>query len=104
MALREQRPPEEGAQGGRALWEACVHCGFCLPACPTYQETGLEELSPRGRVYLLRAAAEGRIGPDDAALLEPVDSCLDCRACEVVCPSGVRVGALIEEARATLRP
>ncbi|MDI3298565.1 MAG: (Fe-S)-binding protein [Bacillota bacterium] len=104
MAVSEQRQPVEPAGGGRAPWEACVHCGFCLPACPTYQETGLEELSPRGRVYLLRAAAEGRIGPDDPALTEPVDTCLDCRACEVVCPSGVRVGALIEEARSAIRP
>ncbi|MDI3318005.1 MAG: (Fe-S)-binding protein [Bacillota bacterium] len=101
MALSEAGavPERSDGAGKPELWEACVHCGFCLPACPTYQETGLEELSPRGRVYLVRAAAEGRLSRRDAAWLEPVDTCLDCRACEVVCPSGVRVGALIEQAR-----
>ncbi|MBX6394361.1 MAG: (Fe-S)-binding protein [Alicyclobacillaceae bacterium] len=79
-------------------YSVCVHCGLCLEACPTYQELGIENQSPRGRVYLIRAASEGRI-PLDEAFIDPVFRCLDCRACESVCPSGVQVGALIEEAR-----
>ena len=84
---------------GRDLYDVCVHCGFCLPACPTYQETGLEELSPRGRVFLIRAAGEGLLDFRDPALRVPVETCLDCRACEVVCPSGVQVGLLVERTR-----
>jgi len=79
-------------------YSVCVHCGFCLEVCPTYQQLGDENESPRGRVYLIKAAAEGRL-PMDEALIDPVFNCLDCRACETVCPSGVQVGALIEEAR-----
>lgn len=79
-------------------YSVCVHCGFCLEVCPTYQELSDENQSPRGRVYLIREAAEGRM-PYDAAVIDPIFTCLDCRACETVCPSGVQVGALIEEAR-----
>jgi glycolate oxidase iron-sulfur subunit len=79
-------------------YSACVHCGFCLEVCPTYQELGDENESPRGRVYLIQQAAEGAL-PLDEAVIEPVFNCLDCRACETVCPSGVEVGALIELAR-----
>lgn len=79
-------------------YSVCVHCGFCLEVCPTYQQLGNENESPRGRVYLIKAAAEGHLPMDDA-LINPVFNCLDCRACETVCPSGVQVGALIEEAR-----
>lgn len=86
----------------RADYESCVHCGFCLPVCPTYQVTGLEEQSPRGRVFVIRAAGEGRIPLLDRALTEPVDSCLDCRACETVCPSHVPIGTLVEQARGQL--
>ncbi len=89
-------PPRE------AGYQACVHCGFCLPVCPTYQVTGLEEHSPRGRVFVIRAAAEGRIPLLDEALTAPVDACLDCRACETVCPAHVPIGTLIEEARGQL--
>jgi glycolate oxidase iron-sulfur subunit len=77
----------------------CVHCGLCLQSCPTYRETGREISSPRGRVYLLRGVAEGRFALSDAVSQE-VYLCLDCRACETACPSGVRVGSLIELARA----
>ena len=77
----------------------CVHCGLCLQACPTYRETGSEISSPRGRVYLLRGVAEGRLALSDV-VSEEVYLCLDCRACETACPSGVRVGSLIELARA----
>lgn len=87
-------PPDE------AKWSVCIHCGMCLDACPTYQEEKLEHQSPRGRVHMIKAAGEGRIGLDE--LHAPIFQCLDCRACETACPSGVQVGALIEEARGQL--
>ncbi|MFQ5417902.1 MAG: (Fe-S)-binding protein [Myxococcota bacterium] len=77
----------------------CVHCGLCLESCPTYRETGRETSSPRGRIYLLRAVAEGRLSLSDA-VVEEAFLCLDCRSCETACPSGVAFGSLIELARA----
>ena len=73
----------------------CVHCGFCLQACPTYVETGLEAESPRGRIALMKAVNEGRIGITDS-VMQHWDLCIQCRACEVACPSGVPYGSLIE--------
>jgi glycolate dehydrogenase iron-sulfur subunit len=77
----------------------CVHCGLCLEACPTYLATRVEMDSPRGRVYLMKALAEGKLELDaDAA--RHLDLCLGCRGCETACPSGVHYGRLIEDARA----
>ncbi len=78
---------------------ACVHCGFCLTACPTYTRLGDENDSPRGRLYLMRAVVEGRLAAESEAFAEHIDRCLGCRACETVCPSGVQYGFLLERAR-----
>ena len=80
----------------------CVHCGLCSSVCPTYLETGNEADSPRGRIYLMQGLvdAEASIGAD---VVEHLDLCLGCRACETACPSGVKYGSLIEEARAVTR-
>lgn len=77
----------------------CVHCGFCLPACPTYEILGNENDSPRGRIYMMRAVAEDRLATTDKFFALHIDQCLGCRACEPVCPSGVRYGSLLEHTR-----
>lgn len=82
----------------RALTDACVHCGFCLPACPTYQLWGEEMDSPRGRIHLLRQMLDG--GEVSASVARHVDACLGCLACVPACPSGVRYDEIIPRARA----
>lgn len=79
----------------------CVHCGLCVNACPTYVVTGLETESPRGRIHLARAVAEERI-PLSETVRGHWELCLQCRACEAVCPSGVPYGRIMERARAQL--
>lgn len=79
----------------------CIHCGLCLTACPTYRELKIEPDSPRGRIYLMRGLAEGRIQPS-APLVSHLDNCLACRACETVCPAGVPYGRMLEETRGQL--
>ncbi len=81
------------------LLERCISCGFCLPACPTYELTGVETSSPRGRINLMRAIETGVLEVDDPTAVEESSFCLGCRACESVCPAGVQYGALLEEWR-----
>lgn len=93
---------EPAVRGGFAALDPCVHCGFCLGACPTYLVTGDENASPRGRIVLMRALERGELPATDPGLREHLDSCLGCRGCEPVCPSGVGYGTGLEEARARL--
>lgn len=81
---------------------ACIHCGLCLEACPTYVITGDENDGPRGRLYLMRAVGEGRLANNSPSFERHIDRCLGCRACEQVCPAGVEYGQLLEAARGEL--
>ncbi len=92
-AFDGRRPPDP------AILDECVHCGFCLPTCPTYALWGEEMDSPRGRIYLMRLAHDGSVGMD-GPLVRHLDRCLGCMACVPACPSGVRYDRLIEDARA----
>ncbi|WP_339279315.1 (Fe-S)-binding protein [Paenibacillus sp. FSL W8-1187] len=79
----------------------CMRCGFCLPACPTFRETGIEPESPRGRIALMKAVADGLMDPDESFRAQ-MNHCLGCRACEPACPADVKYGQLIEQARDAL--
>ncbi|MCW8130313.1 MAG: 4Fe-4S dicluster domain-containing protein [Planctomycetota bacterium] len=89
-------PPE-----ATGLLRSCVHCGLCLGACPTYRENGNENDSPRGRLYLMKGLSDGRLQPTEK-VTGHLDLCLDCRACETACPSGVHYGRILEGTRAAL--
>src|SRR3954451_1567921 len=84
------------------LYQDCVHCGLCTASCPTYVETSNENDSPRGRIYLMRAVTDGRLGlgPD---VRKHLYLCLDGRACESACPSGVQYGRIIEPFKVAIR-
>ncbi len=101
IELQDQTPKKISVHLDHERLMDCIHCGLCLSSCPTYSENGLEADSPRGRIYLMRALAEGRAEPTPT-LVGHLDKCLGCRACETACPSGVQYGHLIEGARAHL--
>ncbi len=86
-------PPED-------VYSQCVRCGLCLPTCPTYLETLVETSSPRGRIALIKSVDEGHLDVASPGFVHQMWECLDCRACEAVCPSGVAYGRLLEPARA----
>lgn len=91
--------PQQGVTD--ELLASCVHCGFCVPVCPTWDILREENDSPRGRLYLMRAEADGRVDPAGAFTIH-MDRCLGCRACESVCPAGVPFGHLLERTRARI--
>ena len=91
----EDQPPA-------SVYNQCIRCGLCLPTCPTYLETMTETSGPRGRISLIKSVAEGRLDLLSPGFVEQMSECLDCRACEAVCPSGVRYGQLVETARAQI--
>ncbi len=95
-------PPRVGSGIDYEKFLDCVHCGLCTAACPTYLETGNENNSPRGRIYLMRAVTDGRLELTDT-VTRHLDLCLDCRACETACPSGVQYGRLIEPFRVEMQ-
>jgi glycolate oxidase iron-sulfur subunit len=115
MSIRESDLPQEPPCATKSLsnylwsdhpdedkWADCVHCGMCLESCPTYEITGQEQHSPRGRVHLIKSVAEGKLKVNEH-FMDPVFACLDCRACTTACPADVDVGGLIEEARGQIR-
>ena len=99
-AVVDESPVESAPLSGITdeLLSACVHCGFCVPVCPTWDILREENDSPRGRLYLMQAEADGRVDPAGAFSVH-LSRCLGCRACESVCPAGVPYGHLLERAR-----
>ena len=94
-----ENTPESRGVFTPELLGRCISCGFCLPACPTYELTGVETSSPRGRINLMRALETGVLSDEDPTVHEEASFCLGCRACEPVCPAGVQYGELLEEWR-----
>ena len=97
--LADATPAPARERGGFAALDSCVHCGFCLQACPTFLATGDEADSPRGRIELMRALEHRELAPTDPFVATHLDRCLGCRGCEPVCPSGVGYGQGLEAAR-----
>ena len=83
------------------LYSRCIHCGLCLNACPTYRVLGMESDSPRGRIYQVLQVDAGKLAIAESFVTH-IDRCLDCRACESACPSGVEYGRIVERARALI--
>jgi glycolate oxidase iron-sulfur subunit len=101
--MQHRIPVDQVGPHGQAMSDAvtaCVHCGFCLPSCPTYQELGEEMDSPRGRIYLMKGVLEGSL--DASGVQLHIDRCLGCMACETACPSGVEYNRLLLPYRAGL--
>lgn len=98
QALENMQNLAASAKVDPNLLSACIHCGLCLPACPTYLATGREMESPRGRIYLLNLLEKGELGPEDR-LVEHIDTCLGCLGCQTACPSGVQYGKILDQAR-----
>jgi glycolate oxidase iron-sulfur subunit len=94
-AFDDHHPPQP------ELMKDCVHCGFCLPSCPTYVLWGEEMDSPRGRIHLMKSGLEGE--PLSASMVGHFDACLGCMACVPACPSGVQYGTLIADTRAQVQ-
>src|SRR5580700_2109053 len=98
--LSAAHAPSSAAQRAKSIIGSCVHCGFCLATCPTYQLLGNELDSPRGRIYLIKQMLEGA-SPSQVTVTH-LDRCLTCRACETTCPSGVQYGKLVDIGRQML--
>jgi len=101
MGLNEEVREFRSLAPLEALIDKCVHCGFCLPSCPSYVLLGQEMDSPRGRIYMMKAGVDGRMAMSDG-MVGHFDTCLGCMACETACPSGVRYAPLVEETRAAI--
>lgn len=102
VARAECALPDSPLAREKAGIDACVHCGFCLQACPTYVTLDDENDSPRGRILLMRSLLDGTLAPESDSVETHIARCLGCRACETACPSGVPYGHLLEGTRATL--
>jgi glycolate oxidase iron-sulfur subunit len=100
-ALHELNSLAASAKVDPSLLSACIHCGLCLPACPTYLATGREMESPRGRIHLLNLLQKGELEESDR-LVEHIDTCLGCLGCQTACPSGVQYGKILDQARPML--